>query len=322
MRWGKALTFLLLALCLLAFPVAAGGVSVPAGEVPAPLQSVPLQSVPLQALPLQSVPIQSVPVPAVDLPNVDVHVQTPLGQLHVGTSPASPPAPPAQHPSAAVRVAQAVPTPSLVGLAATLAFGLVESARIALGKPLTLVGRVAWRALRRAGLGLAWAAAPMFSRIETDAVLANPVRARIHDIVTQGTGLCTADVQRRADVAWGTTVHHLRRLERHGLLVSTRAGGQHLYFAAAVGGDRADVGALGHATALRIASLVDTRPGIDQKGVCDVLALRNPAASKHLGRFERLGLVRRERIGKSCQYHPTQRLSRALAWVNAPAAAA
>lgn len=179
------------------------------------------------------------------------------------------------------------------------------------GSALVVVaGALAWRALS----ALVPAAVPLFSRIERDRLLDNPVRARVHEAVAQEPGLSLSDVAARAGIAWGTAVHHLSRLESNGLLVSTSRGGHRRFFVAntPAAAQRSAVAVVLHPTARRIAELVARRPGIDQSGICQALDLNNPAASKHLGRFEAQGLVLSQRSGRSRHYHPTGGLRSAL----------
>ena len=156
---------------------------------------------------------------------------------------------------------------------------------------------------------------PLFSRVGSDRLLENPVRARVHEAIALDPGLSLQDVRDRAGVAWGTTVHHLTRLERHGLVVSVRHGNHRRYFPANSVSSRyrRELAALSHPTAHRIATHVTACPGTDQKGVCRALDLQNPAASKHLTRFESLGLVQSEVVGRSRLYHPTELMASALA---------
>lgn len=186
------------------------------------------------------------------------------------------------------------------------------------GSALAVVaGALVWRALA----ALVPAAVPLFSRIERDRLLDNPVRARVHEAVAQDPGLSLSDIAARAGIAWGTAVHHLSRLESNGLLVSTSRGGHRRFFVAntPAAAQRSAVAVVLHPTARRIAELVAQRPGIDQSGICQALDLNNPAASKHLGRFEAQGLVLSERSGRSRHYHPTGGLRSALVLLDAPA---
>lgn len=195
----------------------------------------------------------------------------------------------------------------LVSLLGWMAFG-VEAIRLGLGRVAGAL-RSGWRTL--AGLGIAGA---LFSRIERSSLLDNPVRARILDTIAQDPGISLSDVTARAGVAWGTAVHHLRRLERHGAIVSLRPLAHRRYFVTDSPGaaQRSAVAVVMHPTARRIACLVSQRPGIDQTGICTALHLNNPAASKHLGQFEAQGLVLSSRTGRNRTYHPTGSLHSAL----------
>lgn len=154
----------------------------------------------------------------------------------------------------------------------------------------------------------------LFSRIERGALLDNPVRARVHDVVTQDPGLSLSEVRARTGIAWGTAVHHLRRLEDHGMVVSVNLLAHRRYFAAntPAASQRTALAVVIHPTARRIAQLVIERPGIDQSGICQALGLNNPAASKHLRQFEAQGLVHSHRSGRSRFYRPTDALGSAL----------
>ncbi|HEX2066425.1 MAG TPA: hypothetical protein VHI93_06385 [Candidatus Thermoplasmatota archaeon] len=162
---------------------------------------------------------------------------------------------------------------------------------------------------------------PLFSRIEGQKVLENPVRARVHEVVVNDPGLSLEEVRARAGIAWGTAVHHLRRLENTGLLVSVAQSARRRYFAAntPASRNRTQVAALAHPTTRRVADLVRQRPGVDQTGLCEALGLRNPAASKHLGQLAAQGLVLAQRLGRRCHYHPTEALHTAFGILEAPA---
>jgi DNA-binding MarR family transcriptional regulator len=221
------------------------------------------------------------------------------------------PVAPEATPSLPARIQEAAHQTALSALFALLstvyAMGL-EDLRLLAARPAAALGRVA-RWLRVLPL-----LAPLFSRIEQDDVLHNPVRARIHEAIAAEPGLSLRDVSGRAGVAWGTTVFHLRRLERHGLVTSQASGGRRRFFPAnsEASRQRAGLSALFHPTARRIAVLVHDEPGIDQKTLCQRLAIQNPSASKHLARFMALGLVLPRRNGRSCRYEPTPELASAV----------
>ncbi len=193
------------------------------------------------------------------------------------------------------------------GLLAALAYG-IDGLRTGQARVSGLLGRFG-----RAAAGLL-AALPLFSRIERSELLDNPVRARVHQVITQDPGLSVSEVRLRTGIAWGTAVHHLRRLEDNGMVVSVSQRAHRRYFAAdtPAAAQRTAVAVVMHPTARRIANLVSLQPGIDQTGICRTLGLNNPAASKHLRQFAGQGLVLVERDGRSRLYRPTGAMHAAL----------
>jgi predicted transcriptional regulator len=251
-----------------------------------------------------SVPVQGVPATALDVdPALPLlHAKLPGVHVDLGADPAPPPAAPVRALSTAARGApQALSLAETVGSATFLAVLLAG-----------LLGGV--DGLRRIAAGLLGLGTALFSRIQGERILENPVRQRVLETIRAGPGVCIGEVRDRTGVAWGTAVYHLHRLERTGVVVSVRQKGARRYFAAntPVSRHRGDIAALAHPTAQRIAQLVHQRPGIDQSGVCRALGLLNPAASKHLGRLQALGLVAAERAGRSRLYQGTPALEQAL----------
>ncbi len=158
---------------------------------------------------------------------------------------------------------------------------------------------------------------PLFSRIAQDRLLDNRVRSDVADFVTQNPGATIQEVRVALDVAWGTAVYHLDRLERGGHLVSARAGNHHRFWVSGSPEAR-----LRHALVLlhqptmqRIARLVCNRPGVHQAALCQELGLRNPNASKHLRRLQDHDLVDGERVNRRVVYNPTPTLQNAMKWV-------
>lgn len=155
----------------------------------------------------------------------------------------------------------------------------------------------------------------LFSRIEDDKLLDHPLRSRLQQTILQNPGLPLSELCVRIGASWGTTVHHLRRLEQGRLVLSERGRAGRLYFPvnSTVSNVREAWAATSSETARRIARFVHDHPGTDQKTVCLALGLRNPAASKHLGRFEQLGLVASRFEMRHRIYTPTPHLATLVA---------
>ncbi|MCA1819970.1 MAG: helix-turn-helix domain-containing protein [Halobacteriales archaeon] len=166
---------------------------------------------------------------------------------------------------------------------------------------------------------LPWLGVALFSRIRRDDVLEHDTRRRILETVSVRPGLTLQGLQATLGVAWGTVVHHVHLLERHGRLVSVRQGPRRLLYVALTPEARAreHLALLRTATAQGIARAVHGRPGIQQVEVCRLLGVRSPSASKHLARLALAGLVVVDRSARGCRYAPTPQLQEALALCHA-----
>lgn len=231
------------------------------------------------------------------------------GAASANTAPQADAAADARPASLAERVVDAA-APAAAPVAAVTLVGLLVFCGTAVQAWLGRAGSL----LTRGGRALAGLIGiPLFSRIERSRLMDNPARAHIHEAITQEPGLSLTELAQRTGVAWGTAVHHLRRLESHGLLVSKRQGERRYFIAnTPAAAQRSAVSVVMHPTARRIARLLHQQPGIDQTGICLALQLNNPAASKHLGQFEAQGLVVSRRAGRSRVYQPTGALHEAL----------
>ena len=288
----------------------AGGTAAPTAPVS---PSASAQDLPEVGSVVQDVPVQDLPTGELDLalPGVRAHADVAASAsvepgMKVGTGEEQTAW---ISPTSALSSVDPVVVAAVAAPLAVVAIGALGgfSLRAALGN----VAGWTWRVLRVL-LGLATFG--LFSRIERGDLLENPVRARVHEAIAQEPGLTISDLQSRAGVAWGTTVHHLRRLESHGLVVSIAQGGHRRYFIANTppAAQRLALASLMQPTAHRIATLVAVRPGIDQSALCETLGLNGPSASKHLGHFRGQGLVESQRVGRRTLHRPTQGLLAAL----------
>lgn len=178
--------------------------------------------------------------------------------------------------------------------------------------------------LAAASVGVAWK--PLVGRLEwfmlmpvalllpIRAPLENANRQRILAYLGDQPGASIQEVREHLDVAWGTTVYHLDRLRRDGLLVSHRHGNHHRYWLSNTPEARLRRGwcVLEQPTARDIALAVASTPGLHQSAICDALDVRAPNASKHLSRLERHGLVAKRRISRFAVYEPTDALHELL----------
>jgi predicted transcriptional regulator len=153
---------------------------------------------------------------------------------------------------------------------------------------------------------LKFAIAPLYTRIPTDAVLMHGARENIYRLIREEPGIHAHEVADRLQLGWGTTVYHLKLLERNHLIVSRHEGRYKRFF---ITGDQHlqhqdAVALLRNATSRSIAGAVAAQPGLIQKQVCQALGLSPSLASWHLQRLEGAGVVKAERQGRVVRYEP------------------
>lgn len=155
----------------------------------------------------------------------------------------------------------------------------------------------------------------LYSRLSRHELLENEHRQNVMDLVRSAPGITLTDVAHRSGLGWGTTVYHLERLQKAGMVASERSGTRRCYFAtgSVPREARAGVGTLHDDTARSVATLVLERPGATQSELADALGLSASATSKQVTKLESHGLVRREREWKSVRVHPQPQLAALLA---------
>ncbi|HET6399150.1 MAG TPA: helix-turn-helix domain-containing protein [Candidatus Thermoplasmatota archaeon] len=134
--------------------------------------------------------------------------------------------------------------------------------------------------------------AALFTRLRRPALLDQPTRRRIHELVEADPGILFSHLRKRLALPAGVATHHLQVLEAHGLVASVRAGSRrHLYPAG-----RAPSGAPLPAHAQRILSLLGSgaRP---QQEIARALPLTPQGVSYHLQTLLAAGRLVRERDG-------------------------
>jgi len=167
-----------------------------------------------------------------------------------------------------------------------------------------LVTAAVW--LARAGL-VPWL--PSFSRIEDDELAKHPTRRQALDFIAANPGATLQDVRRALGIAWGTTVHHLGRLERAGLVAVRRVGGRRGHWPLGQAPARDALPAQGRA----LAAIVLAEPGLSQLELARLAGIGAPAACKQLRRLQQAGAVLAERAGRTVLYRPAERLDAMLA---------
>lgn len=195
-----------------------------------------------------------------------------------------------------------VPAPEAVAVAAPTAV-LAAAAAVAAYRA-SLWGRAGIRLLQigAAVVPFFW----LFSRIDEGDLAKNPVRKAVLEYVRARPGVSIKEVQETQQIAWGTAVYHLHRLEQGGYLVSEKTGRMHRYWERNTPEARTRLAAavLMDKTPRDLADAVQAQPGIRQKTLCEALGISKPVASKYLQRLEKEALVEVRPAGNAKQYYP------------------
>ena len=172
------------------------------------------------------------------------------------------------------------------------------------------IGEKAWRLVALAGVAIArfwrrigWAALGLFSRIDKGPAAEQPVRRRILDAIGQANGLTTQEIRRLLGIGWGTTVHHLAVLERHGWAVRSHSR-RRVYWSL----PGRPVAPREHGTAARLLEAIRHEPGLGPVQLGHALGIRHSTAIYHVRRLEREGKVVVESDGRRRRYYPAPAL--------------
>lgn len=151
-----------------------------------------------------------------------------------------------------------------------------------------------------------------FSRLARDELLNQETRRATMDYIQSHPAASITDIMEGLDIAWGTAVYHLRRLERARLIVSEREGMNRRYWDidCPAARQRKETQVLRVDAAQKIARLLHDEPGLSQADVRERLGISAGAISQHLRRLQSAGYVA-VTPGRRRRYEPTDALEQA-----------
>lgn len=169
----------------------------------------------------------------------------------------------------------------------------------------------------------------MSGRIPPEALLLNPMRAAVLDLVRAEPGItflrlvhCIKSLPAFAESAgYGAVLFHVQRLEDGGYVTTRRSGRARRHYANGWGGDASIDALLRQGVGADLARLLLAEPGLSQyacwrrfEGACCRQTVRSA-----LLRLEAYGLVVAGRDGSALTYVPTERLAAHLRLIPRPA---
>ncbi|PKK81788.1 MAG: hypothetical protein CVT47_00660 [Thermoplasmata archaeon HGW-Thermoplasmata-2] len=151
---------------------------------------------------------------------------------------------------------------------------------------------------------LAPGGAALFTRIPQDKILENPTRRQIFNAIQRNPGINMSQISKRLGIGWGTTVHHVKKLEAAMKVHVEDRNNERCFFEN--GGEfpvdsMAAAAALKDSTAKGIFGYIRKKPGASQKDVAAHFGIRPSLVSWHVTRLEKEGIINRNRSGKSFQ---------------------
>lgn len=171
-----------------------------------------------------------------------------------------------------------------------------------------LDGGLAWSAL------LVTVAMARHSSTRRENLARHPVRSAILGTVAAGSGLVLSDLRRRVGCSAGTIQHHLRHLERCGLVTAVSLHHRHWIFPAGVPPETClGLALLQSGRAWDLAQSLARAPGQAQRDLARGLAASRRAVREQVARLVRHGLALAVPHGRSARYFPTDRLLGLLA---------
>ena len=129
-------------------------------------------------------------------------------------------------------------------------------------------------------------------------------RADILACVTKTPGAHLRGIERMTQLPLGQVLYHLDRLERMGLVTSSKdAGFRRYYLAKDVGrGEKKYLAALRHQVPRRIVLTLLETPGLAHKELQPILGVAGSTLSFHLERLLASGVLVRQKVGGAQQY--------------------
>jgi DNA-binding transcriptional ArsR family regulator len=160
----------------------------------------------------------------------------------------------------------------------------------------------------------------LFSRFEPEEMARHPSRAAVLEALRNEPGLTTKQLAARCSMNVGTLVYHLRALEAHGLVHSSRVGRERGWWEAGQRiQDPAGLAALRSPVRFSLMETIALLPGLSQGELAERVAKSKATASHHLDELVRAGLVEARRVGRVVRYYP--RAGAAPTWSTFRAAA-
>ncbi len=156
----------------------------------------------------------------------------------------------------------------------------------------------------------------LFARVhdaDPDALLAQPVRRRILDLIQLRPGIHASALCRESGEAWGTVQYHLALLDKGDLVTAVSAGRERRFFVGGIDPERAQImGVLNQGRRQEIARFIQDHPGSRQVDVCTAVSVSRKTFRASIAPLVDAGLVAEQKGLQTNRYFADEGLTELL----------
>jgi DNA-binding MarR family transcriptional regulator len=145
---------------------------------------------------------------------------------------------------------------------------------------------------------------PLYYKIDRDKVLDHYLRNQIYKYIQTNPGTSYSEIMKDTDVKNGVLVHHLKTLDREGLIKSIRDGMFRRFYPEGVAIPKKEIETLSWFQ-IRIFNFIRMNPGTTPKEIANEVGKSKQVVNYHLKLMKNAALVRAEELGKHTQLYVT-----------------
>lgn len=155
---------------------------------------------------------------------------------------------------------------------------------------------------------------PLYHRIQPHALLEHDARAAIVEAIGDEPGIHLTALSERTGATMGKLQHHLRMLERGGLVQADKLSGYRCYFLPGqlAGGLREALAAIKAAAPLAVTRMVERQGPLTMSELAESMGLTAPTVTHHVDRLVEAGVLTDEQDGRFRRVQVSELGERAL----------
>ena len=145
-------------------------------------------------------------------------------------------------------------------------------------------------------MNISFLAFPLYSKVSTNIFL-NETRANIHQLISKDQGITFGAITRELELANGTAQHHIRILEREGIVKSKRVGKYTRYYL--TGHEESSLTEIQE----KIMNEIKATEGLSQSDIASSLDTSRQVVNYNVKHLVETSLIKEVYIGNRCLYY-------------------